>query len=487
MNELSSSYNFIRDTLYLAVFNTDSNELWSGTEWAQNPNDISYRRAMNCFLDDSPTGVKDRLMLTHCYLKSHYSDAEGSVFDEAVATISSSNDMFNRAINVVSSTYQKAPTREYTDEKFGEIVEESPINDLMLKSDRLQDATGECLVQPYLDSDGKIAFFTYRNDQYRLKKDDFGNIEEAWFLDFEFNEDKSTYLDWRRTFRVYDKTNKWKVSATGEISELEPNGLGVFPFAYIENKGTLKYDWKSIAGGRWELAFLQIQLNSKQFPIDYVDFRGSLGFWFGTDLNNVGDESQDVNFGINKFINTESAADGEKQPDIEYKKADHNSSDVYESKEALRVTSLQDMGLPSMTINPDPSSNSGIARKIDRIELDNATKENQEPLRQFEQQVMDLIALNLNVKNGTSYSSEYSIIYESREIRDTAEQIESENQNLELGIISIVDLARTRGMRGTDEEIINKLQDNQEINKQIRKDDEPDGTESDDTSTGTEE
>jgi hypothetical protein len=464
----------VNNNIYWDVFKASATFDWGETPFINEVEEVANLKGMASYLDDSNIGEKNRraIQYEHCMASFSVKD-DHTLLSKNKNILENSNEIVKRATKVLAGTYQSKPVRIYKDPKFEEVLENTAINDVMLKSDRVNTLLGGALIR-VKQKESVPDFITYTPDNYRVKYDENGVPIELWIIDYVITKNKiidvlmnipqSTEI----RYTIWNDTEIIKRNHKMEILSREPNSLGFMPFVFMTNKGSLKYDYKANTGGMYELVNAQIVSNELDFISRNSNRLSSLSIWHLNNFGELSKEDKDLNLGMTTAIatNTPFAREGD-SPTIDVISADLTTDGQVEFKAQYVDRLLSNAGLPSMSINPDPTQNSGVARMVDREELNNYLTEQQYSLKAYDKELGDMVGRVLNAETLSNYNTEYAIDYTSAEFIDKTEQLTNDKMLLEMNIISVYEFAQRQGIDLPIDEIKLKLKENKLINDEV--------------------
>lgn len=361
--------------------------------------DLCFKRAATCFLQNSEMGEVDRRRVLKEYLKRVFkNDSPNSPLEQETPILPTDNLIISRVINNLCTVYNQEPSRDFGDvnaDALTEIIKDSHLNRHLKQAYKLSKVTNEVALRPYqIKGKWKIEILT--PDLYRCKYDNNNEVVEMW-IPYQIYD---RFGNIQNRFRVWDKDTLRVTDAEGAFINFEENGVMYPASGFIHKYGRLPYSFLRMSenpdvygGAYWELVKAQIWCNA----IDYIAaenlYYNGLGIWYFQDIAPATEIL--LNPG-RAFVKNGSNPD--ENPDIRNITGAPLYNDINIFKESYIRNTLKSLGLPTSLFNDSPGLQSGVAMKIDRMELEEYRRDDIDVLQEFEEDLLNLICVIGNVE-----------------------------------------------------------------------------------------
>lgn len=435
------------DEIYQQVFERDLSLIWGRTKFANEIEELCYARATAIFLKTGHWSNYWRRRLMYHAVQPFFSTNESDDFvNKAFSRLPNDNQLVRRMVNNLCLTYSTEPNRELGD-KAREQVEKANINKVLMQADQISYLCGSCLIRPFF-KDGLLDFHLYTPDNYRIDYDEYGEIKEVWLSKAEPNTDNK-YLAIDLEVWLPDKVVTKK---TTKIQEQESNEYGFLPF--VELKGSQDKTYHNQSAGMWELCELQINANMLELAILENSILASVGIWHG---DNIKFRGKNLKISPSKILITETDS-AESPATLQYISAELNSEELQSIKAQYVKDKLKDYGLPSSIID-EGGVLSGAAMEADRIELNEQRRRRLIEIEDFDAKLFQLIKRIADIDN-VPFEEQHSIAFKPVDVViDPLDKIEVLKEKYALGLISKIDMLRELGHKGTNEDLLNYLEE----------------------------
>lgn len=424
---------------YLRAFNSLFTTVWGSTPLRNDISNLSYFRAMTCFLGTEQEDLEDRRKLVYQYLSNDFSILENTDTINQLYRILPIEESITRILRNLCSLYTKAPKRKFenADEKIQPLYDGAYVNATFKEVHKMAKLCNSALVMPVV-RDGEIEIDILPPDLFRFVTDrkDFKKILELWIPISTINENGQEEY----TFKVWSDTEYRVVDSEGRtIGDVVPNRYGVIPAVFLQFNDSRTDIY---GGGMWELVNAILDDNKLCFLANNDVVYTAFSVWVATNF----DSKTDVRISPNKLLRVQNAAQGEGQlipPSLESVSGNGSFMQIEELRDLRYRRALRKMGLPESLVSANPSlAPSGVAMQIDRQELLEIRSEDIGIFKQFEKDFYEVFAkiVNADLRIGIPETNVMSIDYvEQQEYIDPKIKEESLQKQFEYGIIGAKD------------------------------------------------
>lgn len=431
---------------YEYAYNNLMLKIWKNTEFKADIPELSYQKAMNVFGQTGQLAEKSRRNLAYNYLKcSNFSVKNAAdIINSMYPTLPTSNAFVARVIRNIANVFINKPLREFpegTESKLMQkILLEAKYETTMLNGYRKAKLGGECLFRPRIRRE-KLSYQLLTAESYRLKKDEHGNIMEYWRPFWEMVVDPATNAKTSKLrFEVW--TLKDFTVRDGEKEDLPPveftrttgflnldtsnfedqtEKFTSYPNPYRDFKGNpiipiaiLNFSQNDDDGtegtkDNFELTKAQLESNLMDFLTKENYIYNSVGIW---KMVNIPLEKEGIPWGNSRGIHMEDieaeTEGGLAFPDIEHISAEGVYDQLVDTNKTILDQRMRDAGLPESLVSQNPGlAASGAAMRMDWKELFETRKEDYDCLKAFENELINLTALFLNVDPSSKHQSKF--------------------------------------------------------------------------------
>jgi hypothetical protein len=309
-------------------------------------------------------------------------------------------------------------------------------------------------------------------DNYRYKTDELGNINEFW-VSYTVNRETKKIVNNNSDIKA-DYENRYQVWTDNEFKILDENyniipqeenpdninPYGFIPFEILRLGNPTDYHENEY--NYWNLAELQLLANQLDFITDENLIYGTIGVWLGINI----DGGETVKLGSGRIYKAKHLDNDIMPPTLEHITAQAQYMDLRQAKDSIVREKLKNFGLPSSVIY-DNNQLSGIAMKIDRMELEEIRAKDESILKAFEKRLHKK-TIDVCSTDGINYNDEFNISYVNQDITDPREDFQYNEMLYNKGFISLSEFGRRSGMSGSDEQIKETILNNKgDLNESV--------------------
>lgn len=395
---------------YLDAYQVELNSIWAKTDFNNELQNIAYYRALTSMLRDNEIGDYQRRQLLRSYMKPDFSaDDTKDPINKLFSIMPTDNLYVKRALRNLCVVYNERPSRKIEGKNANiieELYEQINIDSKYLKLHRIAKLTNELAVTLQFHNQKPVLRYI-TPDNYRLKYDDYGNEIELWIPYTEYV-DKSPvtyYKVWTRDeYYILDNNlNKTPFQYAGKTFISLPNQMGEIPYVFIKLDTDKDEYLEQSGGGLYELVKAQLNCNKLDFLVNENIVYNGFAVWL---LKNWDIKNNNIKLSPGAAFIAEgiSGMDGLSEPTAETVQPSAQFLDIEELKSTKIKKTLKNLGLPSGLIEDNPGlTSSGVAMRIDRMELEEVRKEDIAVFRNIEDKIVNKFAKILN----TDYASPY--------------------------------------------------------------------------------
>lgn len=404
----NESYLWNTRSIYGDAFNGELTAIWFSTPFLSEVEDMSYVRAISCFMQDSEDAEEARRKLLYIYLRTFCkSDAATDPLNVQRPILPSHNRNFQRAINNICTLYNQAPARDYNDlsetlkAKLESLLDDIKINRHLKHAYKLAKCVNEVIMRPY-QINGKWNIEILTPDLYRIENDLYTKEIKSIWIPFVVRDrwgviQQKFYVWTAETLRVAD--------SEGAYQKFTFNGV-TYPEAGLNhNYKRIPYvrlmmseNPDVIGGALWELAKAQLEYNSGKYIAQENLHYAALGLWFFKDIANPGEILLNPGRAYVKSTTTP-----DENPEISFISGTPIYNDVQAYNELAIRDTMKSFGLPNSMIMESANLQSGVSMLIDRMELNEQRNDDIDILQEFEEDLINLIAIVANVELNTGF------------------------------------------------------------------------------------
>jgi hypothetical protein len=458
-------------TFYNDAFSGSNYAIWGGSPFKSEIPELDFFRSLTCWLQDGELGEEDRRKLLYSFMKAYFRyDINTAKLNKYYPNLPIDNLSIKRILNNLCYAYNQKPSRTFDPDNdlLNDFLEKIKLNRTMKQAYKVAKFCNECLIRP-VKKNNKFKLEIFTPEYYRIKS----NNEGIWkLIAIPFQElDKWGYIQskfhiW--TNEVYQQFNfDWQpveFEYNGKKQYELPNKYKVIPFAQLK----FDPDPDRYGGGMFTVARNQLNLNMIEYIKDENIIFGSVGVWLAKNLN-----LQDtINPG--QAIEKNSLNPDDYDPSLEYIAPTPLWGDIAMARKESRDKMMQDLGLPMSMFSETAGVQSGIALKIDRLELDENRADDIEVLEDFEKELINLVVTVYNTDKDTTLPlikpfKDMTIDYvETSLMLEPKEELTYYSDMFSKGLMKpSTYLLKTTGIELTDEEVIVFIKENKEYLKQI--------------------
>lgn len=463
--------------VYDEVFNADFTRIWQGSDFENEVSDLSLKKALLSFYRDTPNAITSRRDLLYANLQAGYStDSDKDILRKFKYKLTTDNSLFKRIVRNLCDLYGQ-PER-LADDRLQDRYNEIGFNHVLNSVHEVAKITGECAIRPYV-SQGELNYYTYMPDNYRYKTDELGSINEFW-VSYTVNRETKKIVNNNSDIKA-NYENRYQVWTNEEFKILDENysiipqeenpdninPYGFIPFEILRLGNPTDYHENEY--NYWNLAELQLLANQLDFITDENLIYGTIGVWLGINI----DGGETVKLGSGRIYKAKHLDNDIMPPTLEHITAQAQYMDLRQAKDSIVKEKLKNFGLPSSIIH-DNNQLSGIAMKIDRMELEEIRAKDESILKSFEKRLhkktIDVCSID-----GINYNDEFNISYVNEDITDPKQDFEYNEMLFNKGFISLSEFGRRSGMNGSDEQIKETILNNKgDLNESVSTNDATD-------------
>lgn len=399
---------------YKDAYLVELNSLWLGTPYENELDNIAYYKGLAAFLRNTEFGERDRRLLLRAYMKPSFDhDSYDDPINKLFPAMPTDNLYIQRALKNLCIVYTEKPTREITGrqaETLAAALDKMNYDYQMLKIHRALKLMNEVAVTVVTNNKKPILKYL-TPDNYRVTYDDYMNVKELWIPFYKVENRKAIhyYRVWTAdTYTVKDGyLNNVPFEYNGVNYTIMPNPFKEIPYEVIKMEDDNEPVHMSIGGGLYELLKAQLDCNKLQFLAnENLDYNG-FTTWV---LTNFGVTGKNFKMGPGKALVVDGVNDsGDLPPNIDTITPTAQYLDIEELKSLRIKKTLKSLGLPTSIIEDNPGvATSGVALKIDRMELEELRKEDITRLRVIEDSLINKIARVLSNDPASIYRGKFN-------------------------------------------------------------------------------
>lgn len=465
--------------IWESAFNYDLGYIWNNTPYKNEICQMSFQRFLSCFFRNNQRGVKDRQKLLFWYLAPNFDvSKQESTLVTWLPILPTSNQFFLRTIKNRCVLYNYPPSREFdlsdTEQTtLQSLLEECEFDVIMKRIYQLGKVTNELAVRPQFKNK-RLELIFLTPDLYRNQFDEYGNCIEMVIPYETADSDVRSIVNFIRYKDTYDA----KGNITESIIEYldssfkhktqEINILGKMPYVFVQLNTNTDNGLEIYGGTEVELAKAQLELNMYDFLSNENIIKNGFSI-----LQIINHEADKLKLGASAVIVKEGIMMGdgmEMPPDISFVSPPQLYADMQDFKATRERAYSRQMGLPNSMTGDTAGLQSGVAMKIDRIELDEARQEDVIKMKFVEKDILSHIIYVLNNDPASQYKGvfsedlTYSIDYQEQTIySEPKDEFELLNQMFDKGLLSplqyVVKLTGNESIK-TNDDAINFINEN---------------------------
>jgi len=389
-----SSTPFYADAFYGKMFG-----IWGNTKFRNEITNLSFYKALSCFLVDNEIAEEERRELLYSYLKPQFStDKDTDSLNTLFPSLPSDNGYVKRVLRNICGLFRipATITIDNDEEIINDLLEQSNFSFTMKKIHESVKLTNEVAVRPYF-VDGRLKLQFATPDKYRYSTDEYNRVTDFW-LHYQFVNEQNR--DWTNEdrFHVWTADTYRKVNSEGrDIEPAQPNPYGSIPYLIIslDESGI---DRREMWGGAlWELVKAQIYANKLDFLSDQNLTYNGFAMWV---LLNFGLTEQNLKLGAGRVLIKDgvyASDDYPIPPSAETVSPDAQYQEIEDIKLRKIKQALKNMEMPASAIEDNPGmAQSGTAIRLERTGLEEIRIADASVMRMY---VKDLIQLIIKVAN----------------------------------------------------------------------------------------
>ncbi len=348
-------------------------------------------------------------------------------------------NIVKKIISRLAQVYQKPATRtvdgsDQDKELFSEIETASRLGLKMKQASRYTKLLKTCLVKVSYRN-GKIALDILTPDLLDIETgkspDDLKTVTITYYP-ASGNVRDTEYQRWTEgTFQILDYK--------GDVITAEPNPYGCPPFVALHDGLPLDDFFLPLP---LDLISQQEAINLKLSDLLHVISLQSHGQPVSKGLP----EKAMLKIGPNQAINLP-ADTRDKTHDFRFADTNAKIEETVTAIQALINWAYISHGLPASSISSDAKESSGVAKQVDNFELDEMRQDDRELFAGYEQALFNLIRIVNNTHSKKQLSESSTLQVDFAEVKppiSEKEQLEVWDQLMEMGLMSLVDVACRR-------------------------------------------
>lgn len=384
-------------TDYSRAFNNAFTTIWGNTPFSTETENLSYFRAMTCFLGSEEDDIADRRRLVYEYLSNDFSADKASDTIVQLYNILPIEQSITRIMRNLCTLYTAPPVRKFSAGDGVGVYAKYSIDSYLKQAHRYGKYLNSVLVMPVV-RDGNIEIDILPPDLFRVNTDpkDYKKITELWIPYSEIDNGGNTVYRFKvwtdRTYEVRDSDNNvvTRTLENGEKVTTEPNKYGRIPAVVLqfENSKTNFY-----GGGLWELLLATLDDNKLRFLVDNDVVYSAFSVWIATNFG-----KSNVSIAPNRMIKVDGVTTPDAgmpmPPTLESVSGNGSFLNIEELRDIRFKRALRKEGLPESSIQGNPGmAASGVAMLLDRKELDEKRAEDEVVMKRFERDFYSMLAL----------------------------------------------------------------------------------------------
>lgn len=431
----------IKNPDHVNAFRDGFTAIWGSTPLANEVDNLSYFRALTCFLGTEEEDLRDRRKIVYEYLSNDFATALHTDTIVDLYNIIPIEQSLTRIMRNLCTLYKQEPTREFSSETPTVWYEEAQINSAMKEAHHTAKLCNTALVMPVVRR-GKMEIDVLPPDLFRVICDpkDYKQVIELWIPYSEVNK----YGEEERFFKVWTDYDYSKRDLNGNVIDFVPNPYGRIPAVILQFSGA-RTDF--YGGGMWELLLATLDDNKLKFLVDNDVVYSAFSVWIAQNFG-----KSNVSIAPNRLIKVDSVINPDvgqlAPPTLESISGNASFLSIEELRDIRYKRALRKEGLPESMISGDPAmaAASGIAMEIDRAELNELRVADEMVMRRFEREFYKLFAIvaNKNLAAGLPIDGELSINYvDMPRYHEAAIAAESNEKNFRAGYIGAKEFLST--------------------------------------------
>lgn len=444
---------------YSRAFDEDFSVIWGATPFIAEIPNLSYFRAMTCFLSSDLNDIEDRRRLLYRYLENDFSaDKPDDTINELYRVLPTSSGIPRIARNLCQ-LYAKPARRTFdvAEDGYNAVYRQVNVDGLLRKAHRIGKLTNNALLLPTVRN-GRLEVDILPPDLFRVKTSasDFRQMGELWI---------PVHRRGQTHFHVWTNETYSLRNVNGAVVREEPNRYGVIPAALLQFEQSMT-DFYGAA--KYGLVSASLDDNKLRFLVDNNVVYTAFSVWVAVNFG------KNANFKLapNRVIQIDNVTSGEGMnvpPELQTV----SPPAEYMTLEELRLNrykaALRDEGLPEALVNNNPGiASSGVAMMVDRQELMEIRAEDIDVMRSFEQVLCDTIRVVANadlrsalppVSIGVDYAEQLPYL-------EPQAEFDFYKSKFEYGVLSPKDFLKITGgndLVNTDEEAMNYINTNKSL------------------------
>lgn len=414
--------------VYDAAFLPELSTIWTDTKFSQEISNMAFERAHACFLRDNVVGETQRRELLYAYMSyMFYAEKAHDDVNKTFGASCSDNLYVKRAIRNLCIAYNEPPDRTIDGDNgaFKDLLTAINYDTVLQKAYRIQKLINEVLIMPmFTTRHGKsqMVLRYYTPDMYAVEYDALGDINELWLPYFvaqgtngKVNETHYLIIDKQRYYVLDSQKRPTTFVYNGEEVSEVIHPYGRVPAVVLSLDGTSEVNTNKAlyGGGMYELIKAQLDCNQLETCIKQNYIYSGFAQWI---YYNFGAKVNDVIMGPGRPVSIDSVRDiegADVPPTIDVISPTDHYTTLEELKQTRMRSVLRNYGLPTSLLFDNPGiASSGVAMRIDRIELEEARKEDIPILKANERELLEMIRLVANTDVASPYKGRFPKEYE---------------------------------------------------------------------------
>jgi len=394
---------------HVRAFSAAFATIWGSTPFADEVNNLSYFRALTCFLGSEPDDLTDRRRLMFSYLQNDFASEKQEDTIVQLYNIIPIEQSSGRILRNLCTLYSQAPARSFTEQRSpaAPFYERAGVDGAFRTAHKIAKLCNTCLIMPVV-RDGKPEIDVLPPDLFRVDTDpnDFRKVTALW-IPFSIV-DAAGRTEIR--FKVWTAERYETRSIDDRILSTEANKYGRIPAVFLQFTQSRTNFY---GGGLWELLLAILDDNKLAFLANNDVLYSAFSVWVATNFgNNNVRISPNRLLEVNKVVN---AGEGMlAPPTLESIQGSGAFSMIEEFRDGRDRKNMRKNGMPESLVQGNPNlAPSGVAMMIDRLELIEMRAEDEIAFRRLESEFYPLFAqiLNSEIFADLSTTSAVSISY----------------------------------------------------------------------------
>lgn len=458
---------------YELAFSDTYKDMWKGIVTIANDNeainDLAFYRALTCWFETDKYAIQDRRTLLFQYARAEFKTDNADDTLNRYAQRLPIRSRVRRVLRNVCSLYTEEPHRTFSEneslnEEMLELYGNNKINSELHSMHQLAKLTGIVAVRPYFHNE-RLKLQTLSLDACRIRVDngDFVAVTYPRIAEVKGKRELQ-YVTWSDEERIVQNVK-------GDVVESEENTYARLPFVFLRF-GNGKY-----GEPLFDMIESQLDANKTRLLARINLTYTGLAVWLGINLG-----KEDIVVSPDHLLAFDGVKEGEglpMPPTLESISPDAQFEEIDNFADSIERSLQHEQGIPpSMTSESQETPPSGIARIIERQELIEFRYNDQMIMRDFEQDLAEMIAhvasIDGHLKSTINEDSiDVAVTYaEEKTYVEPTDEFEFDMKRSTEGLMPLRNYFEKWGVNldseMSDDDFIAKLQAQEEMNARIK-------------------